>query len=449
MRNKRVRILSVVLLSLALSGCQRSSDPVPQTENESIKNVFSVEDQEAVKGQETTEGKDASETGSQEGGAYVYHAESEASELGLLFSLKNITPSGAVLVFDQYDSEAPTGELEFGDDFELEVQKNGKWESVPVAVEGEIAFNDIAHIIAPGQSTEAELNWEWLYGELPAGEYRIGKVIHDFRGTGDFDKYTVYAHFILNFVGEGGKEDMERDAISAMYIPFGEDGHIFVGEQGGVFTATFPEEIYDIDGKKITREQLVRGNTVKIYGNGIMLESYPGQYPGITRMEVTDQGAPSDADKYQYLVDEIYTEPDPAEPPIMNLKYSTELAKVVVAVNRGGYEWTYTDEDHLSNAVVADSVSVLQWKVGEELVDVKIAEPLDITLYFSKMPEEVEAVRCDSALLGTADVPKGEKISVTKRDGEFVLTGVTSGYVYDVTGIWENGRANYGFITVE
>ena len=254
---------------------------------------------------------------------------------------------------------------------------------------------------------------------------------------------------IWMFMGKGGKQEMEQEAISAMYIPFGEKGHIFVSEQAGVFTVTFPEEIYDIDGNKITRDQLVRGNVVKIYGNGIMLESYPGQYPGVTRIEVTKQGDPSDADEYQNLVDEIYTEPDPAEPPTMNLGYSTDLASVVVIVNRGGYEWVYTDDDYLSNAVVADAAHVLQWKVGEELVDVKIAEPLDITLYFSKMPEEVEAVRYDSALLGAEDITEGEKVSVTKKDGEFVLTDVTAGYVYDVTGIWENGRANYGFITLE
>lgn len=249
--------------------------------------------------------------------------------------------------------------------------------------------------------------------------------------------------------GKGSGEDMGQEAITAMYIPFGEGGHIFVGGQAGVFTATFPDEIYGMNGKKITQEQLARGNMVKIYGNGIMLESYPGQYPGITKMEVVSEGDPSDADAYQYLVDEIYTEPDPAEPPSMNLGYTTDLASVVVMVNRGGYEWVYVDQDGLSNAVVADSAHVLQWKVGEELADVKIAEPLDITLYFSQKPEEVQVVRYDSALLGTSGIPEGEAVSVSEKDGEFVLTGVVGGYVYDVTGLWENGRANYGFITVE
>lgn len=242
---------------------------------------------------------------------------------------------------------------------------------------------------------------------------------------------------------------MEQETITAMYIPFGQGGHIFVGDQAGVFTATFPDEIYDVNGKKITQSQLTRGNMVLIYGNGIMLESYPGQYPGITKMEVIAEGKPEDADAYQYLVDEIYTEPDLAEPPSLNLEYTTDLASVVAMVNRGGYEWTYTDEDCLSNAVVADAAHVLQWKAGEELADIKISEPLDITLTFSQKPREVQVIRYDSALLGAKEIPEGEAVTVWEKDGEFVLDGVVGGYVYEVTGLWENGRAYYGFLTVK
>ena len=249
--------------------------------------------------------------------------------------------------------------------------------------------------------------------------------------------------------GKYGKEgSMRQDAVDAMYIPFGKGEHIFVSEQAGVFTVTFPEKIYDVNGKKITPEQLKRGNMVKIYGNGIMLESYPGQYPGVSKIEVTAEGSPSDADTWQYLVDEIYTEPDPSVPPTMNLGYTTDLASVVVMVNRGGYEWVYEDQDGLSNAVVADAAHVLTWKVGEELADVKLSEPLDVTLYFSEKPKAVEVVRYDAALLGAEQIPSGENVSVSKKSGEFVLPGVEAGYVYDITGIWENGHAHYGFITL-
>lgn len=241
----------------------------------------------------------------------------------------------------------------------------------------------------------------------------------------------------------------EEPPVTAMYVPFGEDSHIFVGEQTGVFVATFPEEIYDVNGNKISKDQLVKGNVVEIYGNGMMLESYPGQYPGITKMKVMEEGTPSDADVYQEIVDQIYQEPDPAEPPVLNVEYTTELMNAAVIVNRGGYEWVYMDKDGLSNAVVADADPVLDWKTGEELVDIKVGEPLELTLHFSAEPEEVEVIRYDAAFQGRAqEAPEGEKVSVEKKDGKQVLSGVTGGYVYDITGIWENGRANYGFITL-
>ena len=74
----------------------------------------------------------------------------------------------------------------------------GPNDAVPVALEGKYGFDSIAYMIAAGERTECELDWEWLYGELPAGEYRVEKAVHDFRGTGDFDEYTVYEHFVLN-----------------------------------------------------------------------------------------------------------------------------------------------------------------------------------------------------------------------------------------------------------
>lgn len=132
-----------------------------------------------------------------EGGAYVYSEESEVSEIALSLSIKNISSTGADLVFYQYDKEAPDGELEFGEDFAIEKLNGEKWEELPVVIEGEYGFNSVAYIIGAESETKARLDWEWLYGELPPGDYRIKKTVHDFRGTGDFDKYTVYVRFIL------------------------------------------------------------------------------------------------------------------------------------------------------------------------------------------------------------------------------------------------------------
>ncbi|MCI9337017.1 MAG: hypothetical protein HFH93_05660 [Lachnospiraceae bacterium] len=133
-----------------------------------------------------------------EGGAYVYETESENERIGLYLSLEGISPSGAMLCYNQYDKEAPTGQLQDGDDFSIEVKKDGKWEEAPIVVEGDYGFHDIAYTIFTNDTTRRELSWEWLYGELTPGEYRIRKKVMDFRGTGDYDQYEIYAYFILN-----------------------------------------------------------------------------------------------------------------------------------------------------------------------------------------------------------------------------------------------------------
>ena len=133
-----------------------------------------------------------------EGAICIYDPESEISAIGLHFSLKEISPTGATLVYNQYDAQAPTGQLEYGEAFVLEVKKDGAWEEAPVVVEGPYGFDDPAYLISAGGITERELSWEWLYGALGPGEYRIRKEINDFRKTADYDKYEICAVFLLN-----------------------------------------------------------------------------------------------------------------------------------------------------------------------------------------------------------------------------------------------------------
>ena len=63
----------------------------------------------------------------------------------------------------------------------------------------------------------------------------------------------------------------------------------FVDEKGGLFTASLPETIAGPDGESLSPEELEAGDTVELYGDGIMLESYPGQYQGVYESS-TDPG---------------------------------------------------------------------------------------------------------------------------------------------------------------
>lgn len=251
----------------------------------------------------------------------------------------------------------------------------------------------------------------------------------------------------LLYVKKKAEQKKEETAITAMYVPYGEGSHIFVSDQRGVFVvfnrnANF--KVYDINGKKIAFDQLARGNMVKIYGDGIMAESYPGQYPGVTEIRVIKEGSPSDADIYQSIVDGIYTEPDPAEPPSLNVEYTTDTMSTAAMITRGGYTWSYTDADGKGRTTTADGSHVLQW--GEDLNDLRLAEATDLTLNFSDMPEEVEVVRYDIALLGTQEPVQGERVEAARKDGRYVIEGAKGNYVYAVTGIWKNGRVEFGFM---
>ena len=56
---------------------------------------------------------------------------------------------------------------------------------------------------------EWEVNWGGRYGTLPVGKYRIGKIITDFRQSGDFDNATYYAEFEIN--NEKTKNSLEQE----------------------------------------------------------------------------------------------------------------------------------------------------------------------------------------------------------------------------------------------
>ncbi len=133
-----------------------------------------------------------------EGGACVYHEESQEDQIGLSLTLEEISASGATLHYNQFDAEAPTGELQDGDAFVIEVKKDGRWEMAPLVVEGDYGFHEVAYPIPAGTVTERELDWTWLYGELAPGEYRIRKSVSDFRKTADYDQYELCAYFFLN-----------------------------------------------------------------------------------------------------------------------------------------------------------------------------------------------------------------------------------------------------------
>ena len=117
---------------------------------------------------------------------------------GIKLSLENITATGATIKCEQSGGEA-TGELETGSWYIVErwTQIDG-WKEVETVIDKrQVGWTSEAYMILEDSTSEWEVNWEWLYGELPAGKYRIGKQITDWRAPGDYDTVLYYAEFEL------------------------------------------------------------------------------------------------------------------------------------------------------------------------------------------------------------------------------------------------------------
>lgn len=114
---------------------------------------------------------------------------------GITLTAENVTSTGATIKCVQSGGEA-MGELETGSWYILERwTKETGWKEMPYIIEGNIGWTSEAWMIPKNDTREWEVNWEWLYGAIPSGKYRIGKEIMDFKGTGDYDNAIYFAEF--------------------------------------------------------------------------------------------------------------------------------------------------------------------------------------------------------------------------------------------------------------
>lgn len=104
----------------------------------------------------------------------------------------------------------------------------------------------------------------------------------------------------------------EENAISAIFVNTGEylKTGVFVDmDTKTIFTADVPDEgIYNRKGVLIAGDVLEDGDMVKIYGDGIMTRSLPGEYAGVTKMQRIARATLEEADSYKKIVEEALGE---------------------------------------------------------------------------------------------------------------------------------------------
>ena len=224
---------------------------------------------------------------------------------------------------------------------------------------------------------------------------------------------------------EGGEANMNEFVSTAMVVTFGGGEVLFVDQDTETpYYPTLP------DGAP----ELTAGNIVRVTGNGIMLESYPAQYPGITDVEVIEEGTPTDAEKYDELVAQIWQPKDPSEPPYASVEYTTDLAAVSLMPAICGYTWTY-DQDGSEQTVTADAPHPTQLEAAD-LPDARVDGPTEVAVTFDVKNTELVVSRWSE---GTLDV-EGEPVEV--EGGTFIIE---PGYRYAFFATFYAGHATYAF----
>ncbi len=203
-------------------------------------------------------------------------SEVENPDWGLTLTASNVTSTGMTLTFTQSGGN-PTGEyLMSGWYYFIEVFKDGQWTKVEPIKEINAWVDEGWMIPLNGSLDMTDFSWEKQYGELPAGQYRMGKRVSD-----GYDYATFYAEFIIsgNQLTSANLDGFAHEESNRCYVTYPggktveiERGHIVLFVNGSVVEY---EGIYLQDGVPVVPAKLVCEAIGTPYDAAAMTENMP------------------------------------------------------------------------------------------------------------------------------------------------------------------------------
>lgn len=136
-------------------------------------------------------------------------AEPLGDDWTLTMTIENVTPTGATVVFTH---EGDGALITVGEFFHLEKLSDGEWRELDPVREG-FAFNAIGYMVPNNDSFTLDTKWEYVYGALSAGRYRVCKDAHiegvrhneyegDLREEHYKEERDLYAEFEIAYTEE-------------------------------------------------------------------------------------------------------------------------------------------------------------------------------------------------------------------------------------------------------
>ena len=88
------------------------------------------------------------------------------------FQISAISPTGATLIITDTNPEPYL----YGEWYKIQRLTDGQWQDLPHIIDN-AGFTMIGYLPDENGQVKFSINWEWLYGVLPSGTYRIFKEV--------------------------------------------------------------------------------------------------------------------------------------------------------------------------------------------------------------------------------------------------------------------------------
>ncbi len=121
-------------------------------------------------------------------------------DFGITLTANSITPTGMELVISQSGGNNIKGELIYGNDYTIEAWQNESWEAINLPKEP--AWTLVAHQVKMNWTVTQSLEWDWIYGSLNNGKYRLTKEFTDKNNSLENFQMSYSVEFEIKDVSE-------------------------------------------------------------------------------------------------------------------------------------------------------------------------------------------------------------------------------------------------------
>ena len=88
-------------------------------------------------------------------------------------SIRDVSAAGATVIVKDTNAEPYI----YGSWYAVEQERNGEWYEVKTVINN-YGFDALGYVPNENGEVEFTISWEWLYGKLPAGQYRLLKQVN-------------------------------------------------------------------------------------------------------------------------------------------------------------------------------------------------------------------------------------------------------------------------------